>query len=89
MRERVIAHEWEHDRMSDTIWPGQKVAGHDAAISRVSRAQADWHAGCSCGWTGEIGDRRHATADRDKHLRDAVDAGSAIIGGGRQAPTGP
>ncbi len=58
MRERVIAHEWEHDRMSDTIWPGQKVAGHDAAISRVKRAQTTGMLGVPAG--GRVG---LATAD--------------------------
>jgi hypothetical protein len=71
------------------MWPGQKIAGHDAAISRVSRARDEGNAACSCGWTGETVDRKHAAVDRDEHLRDAVDVGSDVIGGGRQAPTVP
>jgi hypothetical protein len=75
--------------MGGTIWPGQKVEGHDASISRVSNANDLWHATCSCAWVSEGGERRQAVLDRDSHLRTAVDAGSKVIGGGRQPPTGP
>lgn len=75
--------------MADRIWPGQKVSGHDAAVSRVSRANDLWHTACSCGYVSRAGDRTSAKSDRDAHLRHAVEAGSEVIGGGRQAPSGP
>ena len=78
-----------HDvAVSDVIWPGQKVDGHDASVARVSRSAESWQATCSCGWTGSDGAKRAAEAERESHLRQAVDAGARIIGGGREAPTG-
>ena len=75
--------------VSERIWPGQKVAGHDVAIARISRAANRWHATCSCGFAGAARDRHGATLDREAHIRLAVENGAEIIGGGRQPPSGP
>jgi hypothetical protein len=55
---------------------------------RESR-ESEWHAACSCRWTGQSGDRRRAATDRDEHLLEAVKAGSEISAVAANQRSGP
>jgi hypothetical protein len=57
---------WDHLRMTEKIWPGSKVDGHDATVSRVSHARNLWRGECSCGWRGDRVERNRAIADRSE-----------------------
>jgi hypothetical protein len=83
--------ECDDGQVSETIWPGQNVDGHNAAIARVSHAHDQWLAACSCNWAGDAGSRRQAATDREERLKRAVKAAAkslAAVGRLRPARSG-
>jgi hypothetical protein len=68
---------------------GQKVEGHRATVSQISRSRDLWAVVCTCGWTIETAGRTDAIGLREGHLDEGVLKGAPLRGGGREAPSGP
>jgi hypothetical protein len=76
--------------MRPRLFGGQKIVGHKAEVRRISRRSEEWIAECSCGWSDHASGskaRRTMLDSRERHFLQAVDAGAAVSGGGREPPT--